>query len=240
MIERFFTVWTDPATGKETETEILPSVAEYMQYKDSGTLTLKTQRRKHVDPDRVPPMPATWAGTMDSWAEAWHKNQVVMVGRQYQDDGVTLISILIWLFLLLSMLVPAWGMPVAFAAVAVQNTASEYSGIDSVSHSSLTISVTVNAGSDLCLITGHGFGAATAQVISGVTFNADAMTNVDTQYTTNGVRGEMWKLVNPDVVTGNLVTTYDAAVLRSLAGATIFTGVHQTTPTGTPAKGGCE
>ena len=117
-------------------------------------------------------------------------------------------------------------------AVAFQNTSGMQNGVDVTS---LTYSMTVSAGSDLALVVGVSI-ELTARDVTGVTFNGDAMTQVgsDTPSGDSFAEAQLFQLVNPDVVTGNVVVTLNTTG-RVISGAYSMTGVDQTTPTGTAA-----
>ena len=99
--------------------------------------------------------------------------------------------------------------------------------------SSHSFSVTVASGTDRYLLVAIQVQTATADRISGVTFNGDALTEIGEIVNTN-IAASLWGLINPDVATGNVVITLTAAE-RIKAAAHDLDGVHQTTPTGTPA-----
>jgi hypothetical protein len=94
------------------------------------------------------------------------------------------------------------------------------------------------AGADRVLLVGVSIGGANTTIT--VTYNGVAMTLVGTTLTgastgtaTNSGRASLYRLVNPPSGAHTVVVT--AAAARTLiGGSTSYTGVHQTTPIGTP------
>lgn len=71
---------------------------------------------------------------------------------------------------------------------------------------------------------------AADQVITGVTFNSDSLTNIrtDTEATR---RSEMWQIAPPDTGSSfNIVVSYTGFVARKVYGAASFCGVDQVSP----------
>lgn len=117
-------------------------------------------------------------------------------------------------------------------AVAFQAT----SGMQSTTTAtSLTYSMTVSAGSDLALVVGVAL-EETSIDVTGVTFNGDAMTQTGSDTPSGGLFSEaqLFRLVNPDVATANIVVSVSSAD-SIISGAFSMTGVDQTTPVGTAA-----
>jgi len=116
------------------------------------------------------------------------------------------------------------------------------SGSDTSSGATITISFTVASGSDRILIGWAGWRDDT-QVITGMTFDGNSLTEVSTILGTiaagNNQRSACaYRLIAPDVKTADFVATWgDTTVEHPLAGVSYYTGVDQTTPTGTPSTG---
>lgn len=106
-----------------------------------------------------------------------------------------------------------------------------YSSTTGAAVSSLTWSHTV-AGSDRILIVAVQVFDDTSQAqrtVSSVTYNGDALTRIDRKDEGN-IASELWYRIAPDTGTNSVVVTLGAANDFSIAGATSFTGVHQTNP----------
>lgn len=126
------------------------------------------------------------------------------------------------------------GAGIAFDAESQSGTAST---------NNTTWSHTVGSGSNRFLRVCLGYRAGTARTITGVTFNSVAMTHIASAFLEvnegfgNKFGVDMWGLVAPDSGAHNIVITASAATDELLGGADSWTGVHQTTPTGTAVTG---
>jgi hypothetical protein len=101
---------------------------------------------------------------------------------------------------------------------------------------SVTISVTVAAGTDTVLLAmvaleGNGAGGGG---ISSATFNGDALTKLDSVATATWSLAEAWYRVAPDVGTFNLVINW--ALDKAISAAYVCDNVNQSTPLRTAAK----
>src|SRR5688572_11850859 len=106
------------------------------------------------------------------------------------------------------------------------------SNAGSASTSSLSWSHTCS-GSDRFLIVGISTPTVGA---TGVTFNGVAMTQLDEgDQGTGPIHGELWYLIAPGAVTANIVVTLSGASAIA-AGASSYTGVHQSAPFGAHSK----
>lgn len=98
--------------------------------------------------------------------------------------------------------------------------------------SSMSFSHTVNAGSNRLLIVSVGLWD-NGDSVASVTYNSVSLTKaIDTDVFTTW-KPSVWYLVAPDIGTYTVVVNFsggDSAVLGAVAGATTFTGIHQTTP----------
>jgi hypothetical protein len=75
--------------------------------------------------------------------------------------------------------------------------------------------------------------------VSGITYDGVALTPVAAlHFSDTSARGEIWRLIAPNVGTHNIIVTFTGigSGLAAALGAVSFTGVHQTTPFGTPAS----
>lgn len=90
----------------------------------------------------------------------------------------------------------------------------------------------------MLVVAGSGDTTAGDRIISGVTYNAVAMTNVWGVNGTTWVRNEGWRLTAPASGAHNVVVTYGGPCDQACAGAVTYSGVDQTTPIGTPASAG--
>jgi hypothetical protein len=124
-------------------------------------------------------------------------------------------------------------------AVAKQTTGTPSN--TSVGAGSLTFSFTVSAGSDKALAVMVAMENTTKDV-SGVTYDSDALTQVNSDVPSGGDWGEaqMWRIIDASATGGDLATTANIVVTvtgdpyRVIGMGISMTGVHQTTPTGTP------
>jgi len=111
------------------------------------------------------------------------------------------------------------------------------SGASAGTTTSFSFQHTVNAGTDRVLIVGGAIRAGAPVAFTSVTYNGIALTPIQGVTGADDVRAELWYLINPPIGTFNVTLT--ASANRNLAGgAMTFTGVHQTTPVGTPASVG--
>ncbi|MCB2008525.1 MAG: DUF4347 domain-containing protein, partial [Rhodoferax sp.] len=113
---------------------------------------------------------------------------------------------------------------------------SQSSGDTNSATTSYTFSHNINGGADrlllVSLVLGNSASSATA-----VTYNGAALSLVATQNSpTNHVRVELWSLVAPVVGSGSVTVTLGSAS-TVVAGATSYSGVHQSTPLGNIIKG---
>ncbi|MCH7713488.1 MAG: hypothetical protein IIC99_07680 [Chloroflexi bacterium] len=118
------------------------------------------------------------------------------------------------------------GVAIVFDAVSSANGKS----------SALTWSHTVGAGDDRILVVGVSLKAN--NVVSGVTYGGQALTLVPGSVAShaNGDRVELWYKVAPLTGANNVVVSLPSSV-QTVAGATSWTGVHQSTPLGTAVPG---
>lgn len=121
---------------------------------------------------------------------------------------------------------------VADGIVAIATTTGQ-----SNSASTLTFSHTVSSGYNRLLMVGISTGATSsngtnAATVNSVTYGGVALTLVGSVNAGGNVRTFMYALVNPTVGAANVVVT-TSATTPVVAGATSFSGVHQTTPYGT-------
>jgi hypothetical protein len=77
-----------------------------------------------------------------------------------------------------------------------------------------------------------------SDTVTAVTYNGDALSQIATVNNSpdNLVSACVWRLIAPDTGTNNVVVTFSAARTGECT-AVSLTGVHQTTPEGTPATG---
>ena len=132
---------------------------------------------------------------------------------------------LVFLFLLLAS--PAWG-------AIVYDTSS--SGTNETGVTTLTVSHTVAAGSNLFLICGYTAQDDTAITSPTVTYNSVSMTAVtSSKQSTTGTRTvEMFSLVNPAAGSAHdVVFTFSQTMNTIAGGCSSFSGVDQSTPLGT-------
>lgn len=101
------------------------------------------------------------------------------------------------------------------------------------SPSSFTEAFTVSGTNRLLLVTVSRF--PSANTISSLTYNGDALTKLDTQIDADDQAVEIWYLVNPDTGTNNIVGNLTAGT-EIVLGFTSWTCVNQSTPLGTQAK----
>lgn len=115
-------------------------------------------------------------------------------------------------------------------AIAVDNTSSGRALAGTECSWSHTIG---SSGANAVLYVGGGSTAGVAAAITGVTYNGDALTQFDDESGTN-TRGSVWRLMNPDVGTANVVVTY-AAFQDEMGGCSVsLTGVDDADPDDTP------
>lgn len=70
--------------------------------------------------------------------------------------------------------------------------------------------------------------------ISGITYNSVALSSLASQTDGFGSSTTLWRLIAPATGTHNVVVTYSAQAHNGYAQCVSYTGVHQTTPEGTP------
>ena len=133
---------------------------------------------------------------------------------------------LVFLFLLLAS--PAWG------AIAYDTSSS---GQITTGSTSLTISHTVAAGSNLFLVCGYAVQDDTAVTISTMTHNSVSMTAVTSSKviaTSANRTVELFYLANPSSGSAyNAVFTFTNTINTIIGGCSSFSGVHQSIPLGT-------
>jgi len=111
------------------------------------------------------------------------------------------------------------------------------SGQSGTTTTSFAFPHTVSAGTDRVLIVGGAIRAGAPVNFTNMTYNGIALTRILGVTGADDVRAELWYLINPPVGTFDVRLTASAS--RNLAGgAMTFTGVHQTTPIGTPDSAG--
>jgi uncharacterized repeat protein (TIGR01451 family) len=87
------------------------------------------------------------------------------------------------------------------------------------------------SGSDRILIVGVSIFRNSSQSVSSVTYAGTGLTYVGSSTYANEVRTEIWRLMAPATGANNIVVTLSSSA-AFVAGASSFTGVHQTTPLG--------
>ena len=102
-----------------------------------------------------------------------------------------------------------------------------------------TVNLTIAAGSNLFLIVSvemRNAGGAVGSVSTCKWNTTETMTLIDA-YTNPGgnYRVELWGLVNPTTGAHSVSLTYTGTIGRGIAGASSYSGVNQSTPTGTAA-----
>lgn len=123
------------------------------------------------------------------------------------------------------------------AAVTLQPTTAPQVFSVSPAVTSTTQSVTVDAGSNRCLVVcvqGEGSGSGTISV-STITYGGVSLTRLDEASNPTWGFSEVWRLIAPAVGTANLVVTLDVADVF-VVGTLVGQGVDQTTPLRTAAK----
>jgi hypothetical protein len=113
--------------------------------------------------------------------------------------------------------------------------AAPVAGIGCISNTTNAVSVsypcTINAGSDRAVV--MGIILAAGESVSSLSFAGSPVTSVST-VTLGGAAAQMHRQLNPP--TGSQQLAYDVSAFSDTTGAVMqFTGVHQTTPTDTPA-----
>jgi hypothetical protein len=108
-------------------------------------------------------------------------------------------------------------------------TFDNVSSSESAGISPMNISHTI-AGDNRILFVGAVGDSSTTQwrTVSGITYNAVALTKATTREA-NNLRVELWYLLNPDLGTHNITISWGAAVGRN-GGGISFAGVNQTAP----------
>lgn len=112
----------------------------------------------------------------------------------------------------------------AFAQVGIDTGSITSNSNDATS--SLSTSVTVAAGSNLVMTAGVCTNVKTDLACA---YNGDALTEINTAGSATTVNATLFRLINPDVGTANLVCTHTVPI-RMVVGTVTFTGAHQTTP----------
>lgn len=125
-------------------------------------------------------------------------------------------------------------------AAALQPTTAPQAFSVSTAQTSGTGSVTVDAGSDRCLVClaegeGNGAGGITVSTGTPPTYSGTALTKLDNQVAATWGFSEIWYLIAPAVGTANLVVTLTGAD-TFVFGAVVAQGVNQTTPVRTAVK----
>lgn len=85
----------------------------------------------------------------------------------------------------------------------------------------------------LFVVVGYGDTPANAYEVTGITYNAVAMTRSWVKHGTAWVHNEGWYLINPATGANNVIVTFTNSVFQCASGGVSFNGVNQTTPTGT-------
>lgn len=98
------------------------------------------------------------------------------------------------------------------AAISAENLANS-SGVDNTSVTSVTYPITITS-ANILVVGAAGSDLTDAdRPVTGVTFNGDALTLVRQDNDDSGnVTVSLWYIVNPDVVTGNIVVSYTGTV----------------------------
>lgn len=104
---------------------------------------------------------------------------------------------------------------------------SDFSRIQNTAQTSSTFSVTIPDEADLGLFVGVGMRGGIS--VTSMTFNGSPLSLVAAVQPGGDVRGEMWKMVAPDVGTYDLVINVSSAQVINAAGV-ILTGVNQSSP----------
>lgn len=91
-----------------------------------------------------------------------------------------------------------------------RQTGFPVNNFSATSRNSITQAVTVNSGSNSILVVRTAHEDAGGPV-TGITFNGDALTKLDSVNATTWSRTEIWYLLNPDVTTANVVATKTAS-----------------------------
>lgn len=121
--------------------------------------------------------------------------------------------------------------PVEHAQAVTFDAASD--STDQTSTTGFTWNHTVGSGTDRILIVGVSSKDTTDadRVVSGVTFNGVAMTNIRTDDNTgDNVTSDAWYMVAPPVGTYAVAVSFAGTVSNAIAGAVSFTGVDQSNP----------
>lgn len=90
-------------------------------------------------------------------------------------------------------------------------------------------------GSNLILVVGVARRGGTSSVVSGITFNSVALTNVTANHPSNAIGVELWRLLAPDTGAHTIEITMSSSASIIEGFGVSYTGVHQSSPTGTPA-----
>lgn len=76
----------------------------------------------------------------------------------------------------------------------------------------------------------------TAATVSGITYNGVALTFVTSEHPSNVIGVEIWRLLAPATGSNTIEITMSSSVAIIEGFGVSYTGVHQTTPTGTDAS----
>lgn len=101
-------------------------------------------------------------------------------------------------------------------------------------------SFTVAAGTDcLMVFVGAGSGTLGTRTTSGVTWNGNTLLHLGSSASDNGtfLRTDIFYLLSPTTGTGDVVVTQGGSNLFIFAAVQNLSGVHQSTPFGTPVLG---
>lgn len=115
-------------------------------------------------------------------------------------------------------------------AITVDATSTATSGSAETGNTTLTWSHT-NAGDFMRV--GVSWRSDAGQTVSGITYNGVALTQIGTAAVNGSTSAGHWRLIAPASGAHNVVVTLSADTAALMAGATTYSGVDQTTPTGT-------
>ncbi len=124
------------------------------------------------------------------------------------------------------------------AAISASGPASEVA-LDNVSTGTASSGLTFNishatAGTDRLMLVGVSI-VWQSSLVSGVSYAGQPLTRVGVEQispSNNGVRTELWALVNPPVGDDNVAITFNSDMTNVSAGVVTFTGVNQSDPYG--------
>lgn len=115
-------------------------------------------------------------------------------------------------------------------AISVGNVSSSTSSAAESGNTTLTWSH--NNDGDFLRV-GVSWRSDAGQTVSGVTFNGVALTQIGSAAVNGSTSAGHWRLIAPASGAHNVVVTLSADTASLMAGATSYTNVDQTTPTGT-------